>query len=992
MSFENVYRSETGAAEIEKISNFIGSLVIKNNYEAKRGETSESLSNYYGYYGAYTKTDSFTDYSRQDRIDYKDFVNTYLSSDKSKPYNYSLSTLNMLINSSFHELESNKHKELYKDYLTALRLARIFYYDEKNIYYRQFMGIPNSNADIVYITNLDEGDVGYTEITDFSNPPDPNTMYYYYDSNDKLHYPLNYYITNGSWDAVLAIHDKLYTINLLKAHDLNNTDYPLTYSYYILQGHIDDVIEKYPNLTYLRFIGETSFTPFKLRTMGNYGIIKYKKNYLNSTELTYFFKAYNKAKTQVLLDYIDGFDSKQPLYNILMLENLLYYTVINYSNSYIEKYSLGIYTEKNLNDILDSHGYSSLTKISDLNMKQRIVKNLNDLIANKGNNYVLELILNKILEDPNAQLKRYYLEKKYRTGDNASISIDTSRGLENSIDLVFREVSATDINSRSSADIIHDYNTFVSDDKLWGGWSNDDSNELKTKKKDYLKKELLSLNFNSILTRYITLTRTVDIIESQREIRDMLYLMLKFFNANESPEFFEIKTPFTSEISVPPAALFGAMCWLQQMKFYDDPDTIIRDNCVINSTAVFRQLGTFGVEKTSLENKVIVNGQVVTQYDISPEVATWKVVDFIKENQEDFKDFFVGVDGERIETIRVKDIIKFDNIAADGYKHLDVEKEDMSDYMTQYRFYANGQQLGDFTADTTFEELVDDYKHQYPNLLKRITWKLRNSYDFREFQAWTYILNQSRTNNSIYFIFKNCNKFTEYLTLLEADKLKAYILDKLGKNPTNVEITRIQNEVIAAFKSWVNDSFSKLVYEAENTDTSGSSSSYINDMIILFDEFLSVFSELYSVDYRYSFGDKNYDGLDIQLFYNPLNCWQTYKPVDKIGLREYIKSDLKIDLKEDEFELIYTYFLQAYNTMYDNLNNGMKIESSTIQYIDDQFKYDPLATKCLCNILDLFGFEHQLKINLNNYITTSINTFNEMLVIKTPTGEKRYYA
>jgi hypothetical protein len=113
-------------------------------------------------------------------------------------------------------------------------------------------------------------------------------------------------------------------------------------------------------------------------------------------------------------------------------------------------------------------------------MKQRIVKNLNDLIANKGNNYVLELILNKILEDPNAQLKRYYLEKKYRTGDDASISIDTSRGLENSIDLVFREVSATDINSRSSADIIHDYNTFVSDDKLWGGWSNDDSNELKS--------------------------------------------------------------------------------------------------------------------------------------------------------------------------------------------------------------------------------------------------------------------------------------------------------------------------------------------------------------------------------------------------------------------------------------------------------------------------------------------------------------------------------
>ena len=53
------------------------------------------------------------------------------------------------------------------------------------------------------------------------------------------------------------------------------------------------------------------------------------------------------------------------------------------------------------------------TEIKDLDLKQRIVKNLNDLIENKGNNYILELILNKILQDPNSELKRYYLEKKY---------------------------------------------------------------------------------------------------------------------------------------------------------------------------------------------------------------------------------------------------------------------------------------------------------------------------------------------------------------------------------------------------------------------------------------------------------------------------------------------------------------------------------------------------------------------------------------------------
>ena len=991
MSFENVYRSETGAAEIEKIADFIGSLVIKNKYEANRKETSESIANYYAYYGAYTKTDQFSDYDKDDRRKYKEYVNVYLSSDKSKPYMYNELVLNMLTESSFKDLEDNKDKELYKDYLTALRISRIYLYEEKNEYYRQFMGVPNSNAEIVYLINIDKGEMGYSLIEDYSTPPDPYTQYYYYDEEDKLFYPLDFKLTTGSWAPALAIHDKLYTINLVKAHDINNKDYPLTYSYYILQGHIEEVIEKYPNYNYLKFIGE-SYTPFKLRMMGNYDIIKYKKNILSDTELTYFFKAYNKAKTQVLLDYIDGFDSKQPLYNILMIENLLYYTIINYSNSYIEKYSLGIYTEKNLDDILNSHGYSSLTKISDVKLKERVVKNLNDLIANKGNNYVLNLILEKILEDPNVQLKRYYLEKKYRTDEDASISIDTSKGLENSIDLVFREVSAIDVNTKTSEDIIHDYDIFVNEDKLWGGWSSDDTNELKSSKKEVLKKELLELNFNSILTRYITLTRTVDILESQRQIRDLLYLMLKFFDQNDSPEFFEIKTFFKSDIAVPPAALFGAICWLQQMKNYSNPDIIIKDNCVINSTAVFRQLGRFALEKTSFENKVIVDGRVVTQYDISPEIATWKVVDFIKENEEDFKDFFVGVDGERIETVRVKDIITLDKIPADGYKHLDVDDEDLSDYMTIYRFYSNGQQLGEFTNNTTFEELVDDYKNQYPNLLKRITWKLRNSYDFREFQAWTYILNQSRTNNSIYFIFRNCTTFTEYLSSLEADKLKVYILDELGKNPTNVEITKLQNEIIDVFKRWVNDSFSKLVYEAENSDTSGSSSDYINDMIILFNEFLSVFSELYSIDYRYTFGDKSYEGLDIQLFYNPVNVWQTYKPIDKIELREYIKSSMNIDLDGDKLELLYSHFSNAYNVFYDNVNNDIKIENSTIQYIDDQFKYDPILTQCACKILDLFEMKHHLFINVKSSITDSISLSDGKLTIKTSTGETKNYA
>ena len=70
----------------------------------------------------------------------------------------------------------------------------------------------------------------------------------------------------------------------------------------------------------------------------------------------------------------------------------------------------------------------------------------------------------------------------------------------------------------------------------------------------------------------------------------------------------------------------------------------------------------------------------------------------------------------------------------------------------------------------------------------------------------------------------------------------------------------------------------------------------------------------------------------------------------------------------------------------------MKIENSTIQYIDDQFKYDPILTRCACKILDLFEMKHHLSINVKSSITDSISLSDGKLTIKTSTGETKNYA
>lgn len=957
MSFESVYRSKQGTKEITKIANFIGSLVIKNEYEARRDETVDSLSNYYDYHGAYTKTDDFSNYGLDFRRTYVDYCHKYISA-LNRNYNVSIAIMQQLSNSRVKVLqdEYNKKNQIYVDYLNALRSARITRYDERNLYYRQFLGIPNSEKDYVYVINMDEGELGYTRVTDFSTPPDPNLVYFRKidDENFESLGQLSSWVIENPDGTSTPISDNFYYMNMVAIHLVKKSILPITYNYLILQQHIKAIIAEHPDLTYIRFVGK-EFTPFYLRSLPNYSIISYDNTYLSSTELSYFFKSYNKAKQQVILDYINGFDSKQPMYNLLMIQNLLYFTVINYSNTYIERYSVGIYTEENCNNILRSNGYDSLTEIEDLELKQRIVKNLDELIENKGNNYILEIILNKILQDSNSELKRYYLEKKYTTNEDFSIKIDTSKGLEKSIDLVLREVPAISNNELSvSTDNYFDYDVFVDKDDSWGGIEESDSDAIKMKKKEMLKRKLQSIEFDSILTKYITLTRTVDILESQRQLRDTIYLMLSYFDYHNSPDFFTKKITFDT-IEVTPAALFGAMCWLQQMKFYDNHDKIISDNCVINSSVVFRKMGTLSIDTNKLHNNVvIINGKPVVTYDITPEVGSWKVVDFIKENPDTFSDLLTLVEtDEHIETCRLLDVINaegkikekgiltFGLIPRDGYKHLNTAESDLEDYLVRFRYYSEGKDLGEFTASTTFEELINDYKHQYANLISRITKKLHDSYDYREYQAWMYMLEQSRTNNSIEFIFKGCEKFTDYIESMESSPLIDYIAKETGYMTwTKRDMKKICNTldtINKAFKDWVTNSFSDLVYTDSEEDSS--KSSYVKDMTVLFNEFLSVYSKLYSVNYNYTFGNVDSEGLYLQLFYNPLSVKFTDKFYDHIGLEHKLKSTIAVNYV-DKLDLYYRYTTKQYDSFNDNINNKLIFDRETNQYIcEDQFRY-----------------------------------------------------
>jgi hypothetical protein len=539
------------------------------------------------------------------------------------------------------------------------------------------------------------------------------------------------------------------------------------------------------------------------------------------------------------------------------------------------------------------------------------------------------------------------------------------------------------------------------------------------------------MNFNSILTKYITLTRSIDILDSQRQVRDAVYLMLKYFEDHQSDEFFKQKIDFEN-FAATPSALLAMACWLQQMKYYKNPDKIIYDNCVIASSVVFRRMGTMSVEKTTFENNTfIVDGKPVVIYDISPEIASWKVVDFIKENPDIFNDSDVydeyainyfnhirekGID---IETCRLSDqydsisnhiiekgILTYGEIKPDGFKHLNADVETIEDYMTRFRFFENGIDLGEISVNTTFGELLSDYKNQYPNLIRRITEKMQQSYDYREFQAWSYMLEQSRTNNSVSFIFKGHETFSDYINSVESNSLIDYVFTNLKpykpvyygdaingaysisvdeyKKLHNTEysmtdICNVQNEIIGLFKEWVKNSFSNLVYTDESDDNS--SSSFVEDMKLLFDEFLSVFSQLYSVDYNYSFGNKEYDGLFLQLFYNPMYQHYRDKYNDHIDINYKGSSKIK-DLYDFKIELS-DYIDSVIKDHFDsNINNELN---------EDQFKYYESLVHIKDDHKDYIGLDGSFTKTKAEFMISDNVGFHGVLNIKSDLGDKIYY-
>lgn len=431
------------------------------------------------------------------------------------------------------------------------RAERIAQYVEHNPYYRPFCGLPADESEYIKVVNSDK-----------VKDSDPDYIY---------------------------------------LHQATYSAFPKTYNRLYYERDIDIIFKDY-DFQYLKFI-EEPMTPYAIRNKGTFDICYYSTNALNSNELDYFFEAYNTARQEIMtLDYIKAFEMTYSAYSNTMFALILYYTFNLFSVKILDRYAVRDYTDDEIYDILDSNGLSKL-KTLNMSLLKRVVKYLPDIKANLGTQKIIDIIFD-IVADNTLTVKRLYLTKKYHIDGFGNTIIKKDGIYSDHVDLVFKEKTIRQGSEASfTSDAEHEYLKIVNEDDTWGGTHGMSPDE-KAKVKTQMKEQLLSADFATIMTKYIGISKVVDMYSKTVSANDKLGL---FFQANSYyNNFLKDDTILYNGMEVTVLSIYAAWCLIYgTLNGLSDPDYIIKDISTIEGIMRLRKAGAVVTDAANISEITI---------------------------------------------------------------------------------------------------------------------------------------------------------------------------------------------------------------------------------------------------------------------------------------------------------------------------------------------------------------------------------------------------
>ena len=662
--------------------------------------------------------------------------------------------------------------------LKYLRKERVRTYVEDNTYYRQFLGIPRPGQEIK-ISNKDK-----------VNDTDPDFVY---------------------------------------LHEVKIDTYPNTYEYIYINGLIEKIKSDNPSFYYLLFL-ENPKSIYQVRNTEQFDIIRCDESLLNNTELNNFYNIYNRKKLYMQeLMYVKGFNSRMEMYPFMMELLLLQDVFMSFFNSYMENFALANYTDQEIFDILDSYNLSNLKKVK-MSILRKIIRQLPDLIELRGSDLIVEKLLD-IVTDESVTIKRYYLTKIYNTNAEGQTIFDTTKTYDENVDVIFKEKIIRNGNNTVTEGTV-DYDSFVEDDDTWGGDLANLSDAAKNEIKQNFKRELLKMDFSSILTKYLTISSTINSYTKQINVQHLLGLLWQWLRKNQDSNFMIDDSVDFNAYTVTPIELYAAICWLNQyLNGVPSPETIRLNNMNIANIMILRDSGV-----ESIVNEISGKNSEPVKIRLPAGLGDKTIIDILGSHDEN---------GSNKNT---------DDSTWPYYKDGDTYKLNYKDTIISFK------------RNATLAELFEDYEDNI-KIITALKEKWIKSATLEEAKAWDYLIKINQTNTYFEIMFDDQERFD---TFIKEKSKEFYNYINLSINSGEYEVVySLYTRLLERFRDYmINATENKISLPTPNSDEEDSSLEYLNDLKLLFNEFLSIYTELHKIEFSQVIDDSPYNRIKLLYQYD----------------------------------------------------------------------------------------------------------------------------
>ena len=270
----------------------------------------------------------------------------------------------------------------------------------------------------------------------------------------------------------------------------------------------------------------------------------------------------------------------------------------------------------------------SKLKALDMGLLKRVVKNLPNIKANIGTNKIIDIIFD-IVADKTLTVKRYYLQKKYNIDSLGNTIVSKDNGLySDQVDLVFQEKTIKQgDNATFTQDGQYDYMDIVIQDDTWGA-THDITIDQKEKIKTEMKKQLLEADFSSIMTKYIGISKIIDMYVKTIDANDKLGILYQLNDLRGN--FLKDDMIIYSGTEVHALSIYAAWCLLYgTLNGLTDPDYIIKNVSTIEGIMKLRRNSDIPNEVNRMRDMVIDLGngynKVLGDYLSDKEISEYLV-------------------------------------------------------------------------------------------------------------------------------------------------------------------------------------------------------------------------------------------------------------------------------------------------------------------------------------------------------------------------------